>query len=153
MPRRHGAASTVARVRVEGCALVLSAFRELRACLSPRREVALDDLAVGAGTHEPLARFVERAEPRVVRGFGAQLFAERPIELAAPARDEAVCDHELRRGRRIVNQCVSGGDGSRERVTCGRGASACNIEAHLRFTCISDGNCEISAAYTFVARA
>ena len=119
--------------------------------LPPACEVALDHLPIAAGAYEALAGFVERAEPAAVGGFGAQLFTDHAVELGAAARDEPVREHELRGGRVASVRCVSRGDRSGERVACGLGASACRIEPCLRFACISDGNCEISAPYAFVA--
>jgi serine/threonine protein kinase len=113
--------------------------------------VTLDHLALGAGANQALAGLVERAEPLTVRGLGAELLADRAIELAATARDELVREHEPSGSRRAGEQCRACADRGGDRLASHLRASAYCVESRLRLACISDGNCEISAANSLVA--
>lgn len=78
MPDRHGGGGPVAR-------LVFPALRELAPGLAPAREVALHDLAIGAGARELATRGVDCLEPAGVTGFGALMLGKRGLEIAALA--------------------------------------------------------------------
>ena len=134
-------------------ASVLSTFRELLLVLPPAREVPLDHLAVGAGAGEPAASFVERAELRVVCGLGAELFAERAVELAAAARDEALREDERPWRDRACKHCIACGDRGRERIATRAGTCTCRLKVRCSFARIADGSCEIAAFDLLVARA
>ena len=66
---------------------VLGAFA---AVLAPAREVAFDDLAIGAGSNELTAGELYLAFTLVMRELRPQFFVECGSELLAPARDVAV---------------------------------------------------------------
>ncbi|HEY3807361.1 MAG TPA: hypothetical protein VGL61_32390 [Kofleriaceae bacterium] len=136
MRSRHARLSVVAL-------LVAAPFRQLGLGLAPAREVALDQLAVGAGAREPAAGEVDGAEPLVVRDLCTQLGVTRVGELAAAACDKPLGQRErLRAGLRPY-----------QLRTCGVEYAACELRALARggqpvlgFARITDGTREISAA-------
>ncbi|HEX7702179.1 MAG TPA: hypothetical protein VF403_15685, partial [Kofleriaceae bacterium] len=78
--------------------LIRSVLGAFAAVLAPAREVAFDDLAIGAGSNELTAGELDLAFTLVMRELRPQFFVESGGELLATARDVTVCKHELRRG-------------------------------------------------------
>ena len=94
MARRHATSQPVASLKAGVCSSVVASFRELGLGLAPAGEVALDDLALGAGTDELAARGVDVVEPAGVGCLGAGQLAERCLEVTAAALREPIGERQ-----------------------------------------------------------
>ncbi|HEY1813385.1 MAG TPA: hypothetical protein VGG74_13630 [Kofleriaceae bacterium] len=130
--------------RVRPVALLVAAtLRQLGLRLAPAREVALDQLAVGAGACEPAAREVDGAESLVMRDVCTQLGVACVGELAAAACHKPLGERERLRARLRPYQLRTCGI---ERAACELRAGARGGQPILGFTRIADGIRKISAA-------
>jgi hypothetical protein len=113
--------------------------------LAPALEVALDDLAVGAGAGEAVACAIGFGDAAAVGSLGAGVYVERGLEVAAEPRgvsgraSERVCGGFGGRGG-------SGKGGARGDDPCGRGSDVFGGRSHA-----IDGSCEISALDSLLA--